>query len=148
MAREGRDDGQLRAPDHADARRRSTRPARRSADWEIFAAAARAHGLRRGFDWADAAAVYDEFAALTAGRPCDQAGVSHARLDREGTIQWPCRTAEDPGTARLYTDGRFHTPDGRAAAEPPRCPATPPTRRTPTTRSSSPRAGSPASGTR
>ena len=50
-----------------------------------------------GFDWADAAEVYDEFAALTAGRPCDQSGVSHARLDREGTIQWPCRSADGPG---------------------------------------------------
>src|SRR5829696_1973411 len=81
-----------------------------------------------GFEWASAAEIYDEFAALTAGRPCDQAGVSHARLDREGTIQWPCRTAEDPGTARLYTDGRYFTPSGRPELAPalPGDPADPP----------------------
>ncbi|HEY6886873.1 MAG TPA: nitrate reductase, partial [Solirubrobacter sp.] len=102
-------------------------PGKARADWEIFAAAARRMGFD-GFDWADAAAVYDEFASLTAGRPCDQAGVSHSRLEAEGTIQWPCRSADDPGTARLYTDGRFHTPSGRPSLAPalPGDPADPP----------------------
>jgi ferredoxin-nitrate reductase len=102
-------------------------PGKALADWQIFAAAAAAMGFD-GFQWRDAAAVYDEFAALTAGRPCDQAGVSHARLEREGTIQWPCRSESDPGTARLYTDGRFHTPSGRPQLAPaqPGDPADPP----------------------
>ena len=104
-------------------------PGEARADWEIFAAAARRMGFD-GFDWESAAEVYDEFAALTAGRPCDQAGVSHARLEREGTIQWPCRSDEDPGTARLYTDGRFHTASGQPNLTPGRSPAIPPTRRT------------------
>jgi ferredoxin-nitrate reductase len=101
-------------------------PGEARADWEIFAAAA----ARMGFDlgWTSAAEVYDEFAALTAGRPCDQSGVSHARLDAEGTLQWPCRSPLDPGTARLYTDGRFHTQSGRPslAAAVPGNPADPP----------------------
>ena len=42
------------------------------------------------------------------------AGVSHHRLDDEGPLHWPCRSAEDPGEATLYLD-RFDTPDGRAA---------------------------------
>ncbi|WP_157591784.1 molybdopterin-dependent oxidoreductase [Solirubrobacter soli] len=92
-------------------------PGKARADWEIFAAAARRMGFS-GFDWASAAEVYDEFAALTAGRPCDQSGVSHDRLDIEGTIQWPCRSADDPGTARLYTDGRYWTASGRPALSP------------------------------
>ncbi len=102
-------------------------PGKARADWEIFAAAALRMGFS-GFEWADAAAVYDEFAALTAGRPCDQSGVSHARLDAEGTIQWPCRSASDPGTARLYTDGRYWTADGRPVLAPalPRAVADPP----------------------
>ena len=102
-------------------------PGEARADWEIFAAAARRMGFD-GFDWESAAEVYDEFAALTAGRPCDQAGVSHARLEREGTIQWPCRSDEDPGTARLYTDGRFHTATGQPVLTPalPGDPADPP----------------------
>ncbi|MDA0182442.1 nitrate reductase, partial [Solirubrobacter phytolaccae] len=101
-------------------------PGEARADWQIFAAAARRMGFD-GFDWADAAEVYDEFAALTAGRPCDQSGVSHARLEH-GSLQWPCRSAIDPGTARLYTDGRFPTATGAPVLEPalPGNPADPP----------------------
>ncbi|MDW5329594.1 molybdopterin-dependent oxidoreductase [Plantactinospora sp. KLBMP9567] len=42
------------------------------------------------------------------------AGISHARLDRDGPLHWPCRGPDQPGEARLYLD-RFATPDGRAA---------------------------------
>jgi formate dehydrogenase major subunit len=41
------------------------------------------------------------------------AGISHERLDRDGALHWPCRSSDDPGTARLYEDG-FATPSGRA----------------------------------
>jgi formate dehydrogenase major subunit len=40
-------------------------------------------------------------------------GVSHDRLDREGPLHWPCRTADDAGEPQLYLDG-FATPSGRA----------------------------------
>lgn len=42
------------------------------------------------------------------------AGISHARLDRDGPLHWPCRGADQPGEGRLYLDS-FSTPDGRAA---------------------------------
>ncbi len=42
------------------------------------------------------------------------AGISHARLDRDGALHWPCRGPGDPGEPVLYLD-RFATPDGRAA---------------------------------
>jgi len=31
------------------------------------------------------------------------AGLSHERLDREGGLQWPCPSADHPGTPNLYT---------------------------------------------
>jgi formate dehydrogenase major subunit len=40
-------------------------------------------------------------------------GISHDRLDREGSLHWPCRSRDDPGEARLYRH-RFDTTDGRA----------------------------------
>jgi formate dehydrogenase major subunit len=40
-------------------------------------------------------------------------GISHHRLDTEGTVHWPCGSPEDPGTPTLYLD-RFATADGRA----------------------------------
>ncbi|WP_272474900.1 molybdopterin-dependent oxidoreductase [Baekduia alba] len=88
-------------------------------DWQIYAGLARALGFGDAFAWPDAAAVYDEFAATTAGRPCDVSGVSHARLRREGSVQWPAPAAlvagaTADGTVRLYEDRRPPTPDRRA----------------------------------
>jgi ferredoxin-nitrate reductase len=82
-------------------------------DWQILA---RVAGKLRlpGFDWPDAAAVWDEFIGLTSGRPCDMTGATAARLRAETSLQWPCPHAEHSGTARLYLDRVFPTPDGRA----------------------------------
>jgi formate dehydrogenase alpha subunit len=55
------------------------------------------------------AEAMDEMAGLT---PVF-AGISHDRLDREGALHWPCRSADDPGEAVLHLE-RFATPDGRA----------------------------------
>ncbi|MGE5636582.1 MAG: formate dehydrogenase subunit alpha [Nocardioidaceae bacterium] len=40
-------------------------------------------------------------------------GISHARLDCEGALHWPCRSESDPGEPTLYLGG-FGTPNGRA----------------------------------
>jgi ferredoxin-nitrate reductase len=88
-------------------------------DWRIFAGLAAALGFGEQFAWPDAGAVFDEFAACTAGRPCDMSGVSHERLRREGGVQWPCPAGPDAVPAeRLYADHRFPTPDGRARFAP------------------------------
>ncbi len=82
-------------------------------DWQILARFARKLGLP-GFDWPDAAAVWDEFIGLTRGRPCDMAGATAARLRRDVSVQWPCPAADHPGAKRLYLDKQFPTPYGRA----------------------------------
>jgi ferredoxin-nitrate reductase len=82
-------------------------------DWQILARFARTVGFP-GFDYPDAAAVWDEFRRLTAGQPCDLSGMSSARLRREVSLQWPCPAEDHPGTQRRYSDGTFPTPDGRA----------------------------------
>jgi ferredoxin-nitrate reductase len=108
------------------------------ADWEIFAEVGRRLGFVKEFDFADAAAVYREFVGLTRDRPCDMTGLSHDRLRQEGPIQWPAPDAietretnspkfgifsslfekeensQHQHDKRLYTDGKFNTPDGRA----------------------------------
>ena len=102
-------------------RRAVAPPGEARADWQIVAGLARHLGYGDAFAWPDAAAVFDEFAACTAGRPCDLSGVSHERLRREGGLQWPCPAQpvdEHPGTTRLYADRRFATPDGRARFAP------------------------------
>jgi len=88
-------------------------------DWEILARVGRALGHLEAFGWKSAAEVHAEYVACTAGRLCDQTGLSHERLRREGPLQWPLPArgldGEDhPGTERLYTGRRFATPSGRA----------------------------------
>lgn len=118
-------------------------PGQARPDWEIFAEVGRRLGFAEKFDFANSAEVYQEFVSLTKGRLCDMSGLSHERLRQQGPIQWPCpleaendaksntpdqpqengkglfsnlfsEKAETVAAKRLYTDGRFHTPDGRA----------------------------------
>jgi ferredoxin-nitrate reductase len=83
-------------------------------DWRIFARLAEALGYGEHFAWQGPEDVFAEFAACTAGRPCDLSGISHERLVAEGSLQWPCPAPDAEGTARLYESGRFPTADGRA----------------------------------
>ncbi|WP_158276642.1 nitrate reductase [Paraconexibacter algicola] len=92
-------------------------------DWEIFARVGRALGHPDAFGWRTAADVHAEYVTATAGRLCDQTGLSHERLRREGPLQWPVPArgvdGEDhAGTERLYTGRRFPTPTGRARLAP------------------------------
>ena len=94
-------------------------------DWEILARFARTLRLP-GFDWPDAAAVWDEFIGLTRGRTCDMSGITAARLRRDVSVQWPCPTADHPGIAPLFGQA---IPNGGwssaiLAARPPRAPRT------------------------
>lgn len=82
-------------------------------DWQIIARFGQTMGFK-SFDYAGAAQVWDEFIQLTGGRPCDMAGASSARLREVSSLQWPCPSAEHPGSKRRYLDRRFASPDGRA----------------------------------
>ncbi|AZH24428.1 assimilatory nitrate reductase NasA [Haloplanus aerogenes] len=48
------------------------------------------------------AAVFDEFAALTAGTDADCSGISHERLDEELAVRWPASDAETSAGYRYY----------------------------------------------
>ena len=76
-------------------------------DFEIISAVGAALGADLGCP--TPAAAFDEMASLTP----TFAGISHERLEREGAIAWPCRSADDPGERRLYTE-RFSTASGKA----------------------------------
>jgi formate dehydrogenase alpha subunit len=82
-------------------------------DWWITAELAKRVARRRGldvgrqFDYPGAAEIFDEMARLTPFL----AGLSHARLDREGGLQWPCPAPDHPGTRYLYAES---FPRGRA----------------------------------
>ncbi len=86
-------------------------PGQAQADWRIFAQVAHRLGFGAQFPYQESSQVFEEFAALTAGRPCDLSGLSHRRLSEQGPCQWPCPPGH-PGTPRLYQDLNF--PSGRA----------------------------------
>ncbi|MDE2121072.1 MAG: molybdopterin-dependent oxidoreductase, partial [Betaproteobacteria bacterium] len=89
-------------------------------DWEIVADLGRRLEavLRPGrasmFAWHDARAVWQEHRETTRGRDLDITGLSWELLERDGPQQWPFAEGARQGRARLYTDGRFATEDGRA----------------------------------
>ncbi len=58
-------------------------------DWQILARFAEVWGFR-GFAYASAAEVWDEFRQLTRGRPCDMFGITTARLRQQRHVYWPC----------------------------------------------------------
>jgi anaerobic selenocysteine-containing dehydrogenase len=83
-------------------------------DWRIFAELGARLGYGAAFDYRRAEDVFAEYRACTIGTAVDLGGISYARLQRVGPIQWPCPAGAAIGTTRLYVDKRFATPDGRA----------------------------------
>ncbi len=68
-----------------------------------------------GFDFKDAAAIYAEHCALTAGTNIDISGLSYQLLQEKRSVQWPYHANQQGlGTPRLFTDRKFYTPSGRA----------------------------------
>jgi formate dehydrogenase major subunit len=80
-------------------------PGEARADWEILEGIAAHLGRPMGFSSAEA--IFAEMARLTP----QYGGMSYARLERPGGLQWPCPDAEHPGTPILHRE-RF--PHGRA----------------------------------
>ncbi len=92
-------------------------------DWRIAVEVARRLELRLGrracgggslFPYETPEQVWCEHRDSTAGRDLDITGLSYALLERDGPQQWPMPAGARAGKARLYEDGRFATPDGRA----------------------------------
>ncbi len=86
-------------------------------DWEIFCAAGlrfekALHPQRASvMQFPNPQALWEEHRAMTAGRDLDITGLSYEILASDGPQQWPYTTAS---TARLYTDFKFSTANGKA----------------------------------
>ncbi len=78
--------------------RRVMRPRAGMADWEVTVAIAQAMGLE--MNYRDASEIMDEIAALTPSF----AGVSYAKLDEIGSVQWPCNAAAPDGTPVMHME--------------------------------------------
>lgn len=58
--------------------------------------------------------IFNEHRETTRGRDLDITGLSYALLNKEGPQQWPFIIGDVKGKARLYADGIFQKPDGKA----------------------------------
>jgi formate dehydrogenase alpha subunit len=91
-------------------------PGEAKPDWEILCLVSTAMG--HPMSYADAGEIFDEMASLTPS----YGGMSFDRIDEVG-LQWPCPTADHPGTRFLHEGeftrglGAFHEINFRPAAE-------------------------------
>lgn len=89
-------------------------PGEALADAEIICRFAKKMGYN-GFNFKNAAAIYDEHAALTKGTNIDISGLNYQILKEKGAVQWPYTSNTGTfGTARLFTDHQFYTADRKA----------------------------------
>ena len=95
-------------------------PGEARTDFDIFRTVADAWGCGDLFaGWTDPEAVFRLLQRASAGRPCDISGIAgYEMLDAVGGVQWPYPAGsgwdDRSSERRLFADGRFFTPDGRA----------------------------------
>lgn len=76
-------------------------------DWQIICEIATAMGYSMSYK--NTEEIWDEMRALCP----DFAGVSYEKMERQGTVQWPCPTEEHTGTPYLYEGKVFSTENGK-----------------------------------
>ena len=94
-------------------------PGQALADFAIFKLLADAWGVGDMFEeWSSPEATFQILKRLSAGRPCDITGIEgYDQIDRMRGIQWPLPAGRSPSPGeerRLFEDGKFHHPDGKA----------------------------------
>jgi assimilatory nitrate reductase catalytic subunit len=137
----GEKDGTVTNSERRISRQRAFLPAPGAArpDWQVLCEVARRMGFD-GFDYAGPHEIFDEHVRLSSWRNSAAGGVPRAfnldglqgmsrrQYDEFEPVQWPVRLdagGAPEGTARLFGDGRFAHPDGKArfVATVPRGPA-------------------------
>jgi assimilatory nitrate reductase catalytic subunit len=95
------------------------RPGDARHDWEIVIDFARRYERLSGreesiFSYQTPEDIWNEHRESTRGRDLDITGLSYKILDEQGPQQWPFPEGASAGRKRLYEDGVFPTPTGRA----------------------------------
>jgi assimilatory nitrate reductase catalytic subunit len=108
-------------------------PGEAQPDWWIVCQVARRMGFTEGFGYQSAHEIFDEHARLSGESNEDSrafdirglADLSRAEYDALEPIQWPVRSRHRGSEPRVFSNGRFYHPDGKArfVPTPPRHPA-------------------------
>lgn len=88
-------------------------------DWEIAVDFAKRLEKKLGkhhtlFNYPSPESVFNEHRETTRGRDLDITGLSYQILEQKGPQQWPFKEGAAAGKARLYMDGVFQKPNGKA----------------------------------
>ncbi|MDE2987373.1 MAG: nitrate reductase [Chloroflexota bacterium] len=94
-------------------------------DWQIICRMAEALGFGDAFQYDGLEEIFREYRELSRGRDMDITGISYPLLaQHRAGIQWPypstARSGPPRDGRRLFEDGQFQTPDGRAQMHVPR----------------------------
>jgi assimilatory nitrate reductase catalytic subunit len=91
-----------------------TPPGQARVDWDILVDIAHRLGHFERFPYKIANDIFRELARASAGAVVDYSGMTYPKIEQNMGVFWPCPSFKHPGTPRLFEDGLFYHPDGKA----------------------------------
>jgi assimilatory nitrate reductase catalytic subunit len=89
-------------------------PGNARADSAIICNLARRLGRGEYFPFREPREIFEELRLASRGGIADYYGITYEKIDQQKGVFWPCPSLDHPGTPRLFEDGRFFHPDGKA----------------------------------
>jgi assimilatory nitrate reductase catalytic subunit len=83
-------------------------------DWQIICDLAARLGAGRYFPYRNTHEIFEELCRASSGGTADYTGATWERIVAEHGQFWPIPEVGHPGTPRLFEDGKFFHPDGKA----------------------------------
>jgi assimilatory nitrate reductase catalytic subunit len=91
-----------------------TPPGEAREDWKIICDLARRFAPFEKFPYQCPEDIFRELRHMSRGGTNDYYGITYDRIEKEHGLFWPCPDLAHPGTPRLYENGKFFHPDGKA----------------------------------
>ncbi|HEY1213305.1 MAG TPA: molybdopterin-dependent oxidoreductase [Bryobacteraceae bacterium] len=91
-----------------------TPPGEAREDWKIICDLAGRLGHGDKFRYSSPREIFEEIRIASKGSHSDYSGMTWERIEQNNGIFWPCPSTDHPGTPRLYENGKFGHPDGKA----------------------------------
>ena len=83
-------------------------------DWKIFRSVGKRMGYSDLVDFDSTEEIFNEWREISKGTKKDMYGITYEKIESQRGVRYPCRSFEDPGTDRLYSDLKFLTSHGKA----------------------------------
>jgi assimilatory nitrate reductase catalytic subunit len=87
-------------------------------DWKILCEISALLGKQPYFSYQSAEHIFEELRRASKGGKADYAGITYKRIEQKKGIFWPCPAPSHQGTPRMFLNGKFYHPDGKARVMP------------------------------